>query len=226
MTVLMAIHQPGYTLLAADRRHTLWGSDGGIVGHIDNDTRELEDSAGGRWREVNRKVSVHPDDRIPVAWAIGGLAELPYRGQQQPVHVLIANAVAEWAERHGTLSSASLTFLAPLVGKTRKKRLDILLGSVAGVAHIQFLNGRPGRVWPIQAACIVPSHNTEAFLGALPEAEKYPPAGLKPKDAAKFVRRLLTRAIAAAHEIAGDNADVGGEIDMVLVDHAGAHHFR
>ena len=217
MTVLMLVHQNPYTLVAADRR-VVASVAGVVVSRGENET--VQDVQTGKiFTRPKVKVAAHPDPRIPLVYAWAGIASLKFEGEQRPVEDLIAYA---FRNSHTSISAKPLEFLTRLVGEQKGRDLTILIGTSQGALQVHFADGRASETGGIKA-WIEPSAHTLEFFQSLREDEKLPPPGSAPSKIAKHMRRLLGHAVEYASKQFGDEADVGGPIDVALASPGGTN---
>lgn len=219
MTIAMIVHCPPYSLVAADRRWTIWerGKEKPSGHSEETDFRDVV--TGQEWRGPHVKVRAHPT--LPLVWVSAGIGFLKYQGEDWAVNDLISVAFPDSATE---ISMAGLKFLSPLVAQTRKQRLEILIGSGLGALHVQYL-GDSSSEHEITDGYVVASAHTQAFIDSVALADKFPRPGSTPSKIARHMRHLLRRALKAAQDLAGDEADVGGQIDVAIAGPHGARIF-
>jgi hypothetical protein len=197
---------PPFVAVAADRRLSVWSLN-------DAGERQLV----GRHQATEAKVCAHPT--LPIVWVTGGL---------DGVNDLILEALNNLPPRplNETVVPA-MQFLSPLVAQSAIERLEVLIGMVdhgmAGAAHVQFLFDKSSaRAIMPGSGHILASAHCQPFVDRLPLSARFPRVGSTPIKIATHMRRLLGRAIDSARELAGDQADVGGIIDLAIVGPGGA----
>jgi hypothetical protein len=229
MTIAMLHVAPQFALVAADQRFSVWIVRDGQRVEVHGDRLRRADGSLGPF------VKVQAHSTLPIVWVCTGLGTVPHDGKQVSTNHLINRALDDFEGPIEEVPSA-FGFLEPLVLEELRARpesfagetdpgLGILLGIyLHGSAEGGVLRfGNEPKVQPLQhGGVIVGSSHTSRFINSLPDEELYPRPGSTADEAAAQMRQLLRRAIEAAQELAGKDADVGGDVDVAMVGPEGA----